>query len=944
MRLRLIFVTLLITMVSIVPAGLVCASSRSITSLNGPWRIKAATPAALRHAVILSTWKWQRAELGLNSPPRVVPEDLSQSVGWKLYKSGSNVLGKKPGYVWFQTILPPMSHSPRMLEFAGVDTRAVVYVNGKMLTEHRGGDMAFEIPVYANWHNHHPNILTILAHGVGDKIATLQPVKFGTYAPALFPPNEGISTNRSGGWKSVLVPNDFVVQGTFDPKANVAHGYLHVDPVWYRKTFSVAATAKGNVCELCFGAVMSGAVVYLNGQYVGEHADGYAPFRFNVSRFINYGGVNVLTVYVDPRIREGWWYEGGGIYRHVSFMVLNPLHIARWGTFVMSQIPGLIRHNPKTGACADANLIIQTTVHNQTNQRNVFTIVSSVLSPRGVKIGTTKTIETLAAGAIHTFNQTLPVLHAALWSLHHCNLYSLHTEIISGGTAVDTKSTSFGIRSIYYSPNSGFYLNGRHVELKGTCNHQDFPAVGVAAPADLWSWRVMKLKGIGCNAYRCSHNPMGTALYNACDHLGMLVMDENRELGDTRLGGDYMRAKSYPGVPYGNAHNLKAMVLRDRNYPCVIMWSLCNEEVKIEGSTFGQKLFRRMMKIVRKLDPSRPITCAMNGGYPNGFAKVEDLLGINYSPASYIIMHRHFPYMPIFASEMGSSESDRGVLKNNAAKGLVSQYTVHSSWSQLPWNAWKPIGTRKFVAGGFVWTGFDYRGEPTPYQWPDINSHFGLLDICGFAKPDAYYYKAAWTRKPMVYIQPQWDFPRKAVGTPILMRSFSNCQQVELFFNGKSMGLKAMPRFGYVDWHLPWQPGKLLVRGYNNNKLIASYSVQTPGPAARLKMTDEWPDIVADGQSIAPIAVRIVDARGEVVDHAINRVRFRISGPGEIVGTGNGDPASHIPNDAHYSSAFYGRCMVLVRAGNKPGAITVTATCKGLPPTTLNLRTIAQTP
>jgi beta-galactosidase len=948
---RQYIITIAFLVLSVVGPYRAGAAPRIRLDLDGPWQIAKAHLIPLEHdAVAIKVWRWKRAGLGINSPPDAVPAPIAAGDGaWHQYRKGQVLFGGKPGYAWFQTTLPRLDIEhlgPVMLEFQGVVTRAVIYLNGKLVTDHRGGDFWFQVPLPPADIKSGSDVLTVLVHSPPNAILkqtgdfgkpTMGTVMYGQYNPMLFPPTNPGSLAKA---HNVLVPNDYIVDGRFNRHANGSHGYLHVYPVWYRRTFHVPAAARGHVCQLRFGGVLSDAVIYLNGHYIGEHADGYSPYRFDVSQYVHFGGSNTLVVYVDPRLREGWWYEGGGIYRHVSFVALHRLHVSRWGTFVMSQVPGYIRRGIHGNLRADANLIIQTTVTNQSNHARSFIISSTVVAPDGKILGQRLLLEKQAAKSQKTWTQTMPVLNAALWSLHHTNLYQLRSTILRHSQVVDAKAIHFGIRTIAYKPDTGFYLDGRHVELNGTCNHQDFPAVGVGTPDDLWYWRIARLKRIGCNAYRCSHNAMGRAMYRACDRLGMLVMDENRQIGDTREGGQYGASKSYVGVPYGRAQNLIAEILRDRNDPCVIMWSLCNEEVYTQGTPFGARLFRHMMKIVRTLDPTRPITCAMSGGYPNGFARVEDLLGINYSPWAYSAMHKYFPHMPIFGSEIGSSESDRGVMANNEKAGLVNQYTMHSSWSQLPWDAWRPIGKRPYVAGGFVWTGFDYRGEPTPYQWPDINSHFGLLDICGFRKPDSYYYQSVWTRKPMVYIQPQWDQPGVNPGTPILVRCFSNCEKVRLFVDGHADGpARSMPRFGYVDWHIPWHPGVLKIEGYNHQRLVATYVDATPGPAKKMVLSDQWPHVKADGLSIVPIAVRFYDARGRLASDCMRRVQFTVTGPGTIAGTSNGDPASHIPNDAHYSQAFYGRCMVLVRAGTRPGRITVIARSASLPAARIIIRT-----
>ena len=736
-------------------------------------------------------------------------------------------------------------------------------------------------------------------------------------------------------WRNVRLPNDFIVRGKFSPHANAGHGYLPVYPAWYQRNFTVPASDKGKMLWLYFEGVYRDAHVYVNGQLVGKHVGGYTGFRFNIAKFVHFNKPNTLAVYVNPTFFEGWWYEGGGIDRNVWLIVKHNLHITRYGTYVISDVPGNIHYGSSMGDHANANLTIQTTVANNRPHAAVFSIVSTIYDPAGHAVASVRTAEMLSAGQHATFNQHATLAHAALWSLHHTNLYKLHTTIESDGQNADIKFTTFGIRTLRFDPAKGFFLDGKRVEIKGECNHADFPAVGIGAPNNLWWWRVMMLKKeLHANAYRTSHNPVSPAFYRACDHLGMLVMDENRHPTNSQ------NPKASIGDPYNNMAAIKFLILRDRNHPSVIMWSMCNEEWKIQATKYGQKVFRALMREVHKYDRTRPITCAMNGGYPHGFTHVENLQGINYHPGDYAWMHKLLPNLPIVGSEIGSTCSDRGVLVNSKSKGLVSQYTMHTSWSQYAWDTWKPIATQKFVEGGFNWTGFDYRGEPTPYAWPDINSHFGVLDICGFPKPDAYYYKAWWGKKPLVYICPQWDLPKSMIGKKVMVRCYGNCGTVALFLNGKKIGQKKMPKYWHLDWQVPYQPGKLVARGYNHGKLVATWTQRTTGPAVGLRLVNQWTNMRANGEDIAPIAVSVMDADGHVVTDAMNMVRFSITGPGRIVGSGNGDPACHEPNQAPYHKAFYGHAMVLVQADRTPGVIHVTAAAKGLAPETITIKTV----
>ncbi len=758
----------------------------------------------------------------------------------------------------------------------------------------------------------------------------------------------------AGVWSPVQLPDDYIVAGKFTHRGrkynygdlHALHGYLPVYPAWYRRTFKVPATARGKTIWLNFGGVYRDAVVFINGKLVGQHPSGYTGFRYNIGKFLHYGRPNILAVFVDPRFFEGWWYEGGGIYRHVRLIITDKLHVAPWGTFVISKVPGQIHYGSPAGDHAYAELTIQTTVDNAHRTGRQFTLLSQIVSPTGKVLATISSPEGLAAGGRKTFIQHAGIRNAALWSLKHCNLYHLITHLQVQGQTVDDKRTTFGIRTLRFDPNHGFFLDGRHVEIKGTCNHQDFPAVGIGAPDDLWPWRIAKLKAMGSNAYRTAHNPLASAFYRACDHMGMLVMDENRHLGDVYT------AKTPMGAPYSNLSDLKWMILAQRNDPCVIFWSMCNEE-PLQGKAYGAKIFAAMKALVHRLDPTRPVTCAMSGGYnKTGFFSVENLLGINYHTYSYPAIHRLMPDKMIFGSEDVNIFSARGVRVTSRQTGLVNDYgsaprmwNKHRRFNYMggrnPWTTLIPVMEHPFVAGAFVWTGFNYRGEPNPFGWPDISSNTGDMDLCGFPKAVYYYWRAWWKKKPSVYIFPAWTFPRSMQGHPILIRCYSNCHRVGLFLNGKSLGVKRMPKYKYLDWNVPYAAGTLTAQGYDGNRVVARYSTQTAGPAASLQLRNQVAGLSADGESIAPIAVTVQDAHGTMVPDAHNMIRFTISGPGSIAGVNNGNPTSHESNVGHQVRAFNGLCMVMVRAADHPGTITLTAKAHGLPAASLTIHTVS---
>ncbi len=761
-----------------------------------------------------------------------------------------------------------------------------------------------------------------------------------------------------GRWQSVNLPDDYIVRGRFQPNANAAltmgghcgfrecgpniasarnsrrrrttfggHGYLPLYPAWYARKIFIPIADRGKNIWLHFGGIYRDAAVFLNGKFLIQHPSGYTAFRLNITADVRYGQNNRLAVFVDPRWLEGWFYEGGGIYRHVRLIVTDKLHVAPWGAFVIAKLGPIQRR--RSGDDASAVLRIQTTVRNDHRRPLRFTLLSRVLSPTGQVVARTSRHETLAAGVESTFSQRMTLAHARLWSLAARNLYRLETVLRRGRRTADHKFTAFGIRSIVFDPNRGFLLNGRRVEIRGAANHQDFPGVGIGVPDNLWSWRIAKLKAMGANAYRTAHNPLDQAFYRACDRLGMLVMDENRHFGDTYA------PKSAGRTPYASLADLKAMVLQHRNHPSIIMWSMFNEE-GLQKSAYGARLMAAMKAAVRQLDPTRPITSAMNGGYTKkGALSVEDLLGMNYHTNQIAQLHREFPGKTIFGSESVNAKSSRGTLHSRPATGRCSQYgcKLQKNGGPEPWESWVPAFTHPFVAGEFFWTGFDYRGEPNPYSWPAVTSQTGAMDLCGFPKANYHYWNVMWSRQPRVYIFPRWNFPAAMRGQAIRVRAYANTARVGLWLNGKSLGQQAMPQTGYLDWQVPYAPGVLLARAYNRQgRQTATDRLHTPGPAVALRLRNQFPRLRANGEDITPLAVRVVDAHGRLASNATNLVRFSVAGPAAIAGVCNGDPASHEANFARQRRAFHGLAMVLVRAATTPGRIVVRARAAGLRP------------
>lgn len=880
--------------------------------LDADWRFKLADAAEVQLAqgVPVVNWVW-RPGTADEEAAAVNPSLDTSTGGWRATKSGDSTMAQN-SWAWFRTTLPALAGAGRTLRFECVDDNGVVYLNGKKIFSHQGWASTFDVPLDAAWRTDGPNVLVVLVQNIGGAGGITKPVTLGIL-PASARFDDPAFDDRS--WRQVDLPHDYVVEGQYDEKADDGHGHMPVLPAWYRRRLAVPATDKGKKLWLYFEGVFRDATIYLNGRRIAFQDDGYDSFHVDISEHVNYGGDNILAVHVDPRNFEGWWYEGGGIYRHVWLNVADPLHVAPWGVYVISTVRNVPAH-------PSAALTIQTRLSNAGAAAAGVTLRTEIVDPDGKVVATASSVHDVPAGADVDIEQAVQLPAARLWSLEQRNLYHAVSSVLRGGSVTDRHVQRFGIRTIRFDADKGFFLNEKPVKLQGVCNHQDFVGVGVAIPDSLFYYRMSKLKEFGCNAIRCSHNPMTPAMYEACDELGLLVMDETRHPGSAVL------TKAYVGEDYSDTRHIEDWIRRDRNYPSVIMWSLSNEEWAVQNTTFGATMLSFLMKAVHKHDTTRPISTAVNSGTGNGwmvgYGSVEDLLGVNYNYGDYDWLHKQYPRKPIFGSETASDVSCRGNYVKDDAAGHCTAYTT-------PERSWEPLGSREFVAGGFCWTGFDYRGEPTPYHWPEVNSNFGILDMCGFPKDNAMYYKAWWKQdEPMVHIYPHWNWPGKE-GQNRPLRCHSNCEEVELIVNGKNLGRKPVRRFRGLQWDpVVYQPGRVEAHGYIGGKRITSTVIETTGAPAALRLSVERSRLAADGQDTVPVAVAVVDAQGRVVPTASNMVRFAVRGSGSNCGVGNGDPSCHEPNQADFRSAFNGLCMVLVKATRRAGTIRLTASAEGL--------------
>jgi beta-galactosidase len=912
-------------------------SPRSVLSLDKDWRFHRGTLFPGRFGGPITAWRWKADDRGERAAAEMAAPDLdTDGEGWQDARPGDDVFHGRRGFAWFRTVLPAAPARQPVVHFYSVDDNAVVYLNGTRLARHEGWNEPFDVPLGAAWRNSGRNVLAVLVQntdgrgGIGR--ATFQEVK-----PDERPgPDSPIHPRfDDSSWRQVDVPHDFIVEGTFDPDADGDHGFLPVDEGWYRKSFAIPAAAAGRRLWLEFDGVYRNSRAWLNGKYLGKHPSGYRSFRYDVTAAAQPGETNVLTVHVDPTAFEGWWYEGGGIYRHVRLVAVDPVHIAPWGVFVRSTVP-----DPGDGVRADATVTVSTTLANESGSAAEATLVSEVLDAGGAVVATARRTARLGANATdETVTQELRLGKASLWSLEQPYLYRLRTTLMVDDKTVDQVSTPFGVRSARFDPDRGFFLNGRPVKLQGTSNHQDHAGVGIAVPDRLHVWRIERLKEMGCNAYRCSHNPVAPELLDACDRLGMLVMDETRHLGDTYA------VKSSVTTPFAQLGDLTAMVLRDRNHPSIILWSICNEEF-IQGRPAGGTIARAMKDRINQLDGTRPVTAAMNGGHgsPGGISSVVDVEGFNYYPNEYAPYHRRHPRQPIVATETASAVATRGVYSmtrfgryyGEPRRGYVAAYDINApDYAATAEDGWLSVARDPSVAGAFVWTGFDYKGEPTPFSWPCINSHFGILDICGFPKDTYWYYRAWWTHKPVLHIFPHWNWPGRE-GREIDVWCYSNCQKVELFLNGTSLGAQEMDPLRHLVWKVKYRPGVLLARGTRDGKEYTA-RVETTGAPTAVVLEPDRTALTAGGD-VAVVTVRVVDARGRTVPVADNEVSFAVEGPGRLIGVGNGDPSSHEPDKAPRRRVFQGLCQALVQTGDTRGPIKLTARSAGLKPAAVTLR------
>ncbi len=750
----------------------------------------------------------------------------------------------------------------------------------------------------------------------------------------------------ASGWRLVNLPHDWSIEGPFSPDhyrqgvyvANHlegrADGYLPRGVGWYRKELTCGADYAGQRVYLEFEGVFRNSTVWLNGRQVGRHASGYTGVVYDLTPHLDFSvQPNCLAVRVDARETEGWWYEGAGIYRHVWLMAAPPLHIMPWGIAITT---------PQVNY-SSATVQTRVAVVNSHPGRQEFLVRNSIYDQAGNRLVEMETGGRLDANQQQDYIQEIELIQPHLWSPDDPHLYRLRTEVTTPDGACDSRETRFGARWFEFTSDQGFLLNGKPLQLRGGCLHHDYGGLGVALPDRAHEKNVEVLKAMGSNIIRSSHNAAAPALMDACDRLGMLFWAETR----------------YLDVQTGARENLKALIRRDRNHPCIILWSLANTA----GSPDGQltQYLKQLHADTKALDPSRPTAVALEGNADangNGFALITDVVGYNGGGIGIDDRdHLMFPNRKILISEFSSGRGARGVYQESQVvtdeletfgDGRVMKRGGHlcSSYDLCLGHEkdWRHIAGRPWLAGGIMWSAIEYRGETS--GWPIVTSQFGALDICRFPKDVYYFYQKEWTAKPMLHLFPHWTWPGKE-GQPIDIWCYSNCDTVDLFLNGKPQ--QGIPHFlqyraawPHLYWQVPYGPGLVRAEGRVAGRLVCWQEIKTAGAATSIRLAPDRSQLTADGEDVSFITVSIHDADGTVAPLADHAITVSVKGAGRLIGLSAGNPGSHESEKGACIKVFNGYGLAIVQSLPQPGAIEVGVESPGLAPATAHIQCMAR--
>lgn len=741
-------------------------------------------------------------------------------------------------------------------------------------------------------------------------------------------------------WRCVDLPHDFVAEGEYCFKNSAseemrdipemesigsrlfAGGCLEGGVAWYRKWFKADKSLAGKRIYIHFDGVYRDSMLYVNQYYVGTHKSGYTSFYYDITDFITLGRENIIAVRVDASEREGWWYEGGGIYRDVRIEIVDNIHIEPDGVLVTA------KPNLKNGT---AEIKISANILNRCFEEKSVWVEAEIKNSDGHTVSRLDKAVSIKGWDIAEFSDSGIINKVKLWDIDAPNLYSAKLRPYYNENVCDEYTVSFGIRDMHFNPDSGFYLNGKNIKIKGLCCHHDHAGMGIAVTKSVNEYRIQQMKSMGANAIRSSHYPASPELLDICDREGMLVFEETR------------RMSSAPE----DIERLKSMIKRDRNHPSIFLWGIGNEEIFSQHRSETALTTLTMKAEIKKLDPTRPITSAVvcwdgERRYDNArmymdVTKNLDIMGFNYCENAWDDYHTQMPKQPIIITEASSNGGTRGCYSTDESKGhycIFDDENINKCKSgekavkkDVGENTWKKFAESDYLSGIFLWTGTDYRGEPTPLGYPAVYSQFGIFDYCGFPKDNYYYYKSWWQNEDVLHIFPHWNFADK-IGERISVYCYSNLDEAEIFVNGKSYGKKAIEKNGYLKWdNVTYETGMLTAKGYKNNTEVITKTICTTGAPYKINAQLYKDNISISDTAIINISVE--DKDGNIVPTADNRISFEVSGNGSFIGCGNGNPGDHDSDFIPERRAFNGLCQVLIKAEDK-GTVKVELTSEGL--------------
>lgn len=760
---------------------------------------------------------------------------------------------------------------------------------------------------------------------------------------------EDLALNDSA-WRKLNLPHDWSVEGEFreDNPAGTGGGALPGGTAWYRKSFMLPQTAKGKLIFIEFDGVYRNSEVWINGHYLGKRPYGYSSFEYELTPHLNFGNQpNLIAVKVDnsqqPNSR---WYSGSGIYRNVWLTTVEQVYVEHWGTYVTT---------PEVNA-ESAKVVLTTKVDNRSEGAGPVKLVTIIQDATGREIARASQQDVAASDSRAEIVQTLTVAGPILWSIEHPHLYKAVSQLEQDGRIVDRYETPFGIRTFRFDIDNGFFLNGKPIKIRGVCNHHDLGSLGAAVNRRALERQLELLKQMGVNGIRTSHNPPAPELLELTDQMGFVVMDEAFDVWKKE------KTKFDYHLDWDEWHkrDLEDMVLRDRNHPSIVMWSIGNEvaEQWNPGPEAG-RISKELTAIVRKLDTTRPITAACNSVNTQNTLLTEgdlDIIGVNYEHKKIPELQKMFPGRPIIGTETTSALATRGSydmpsdkirrwppkwdepLKDGNADYSCSAYDNCSApWGSTHEETWKIAKQHDFFSGMFIWTGWDYIGEPTPYPWPAISSYFGIIDLAGFPKDAYYMYQSEWTDKPVLHLFPHWNWKP---GEQVDVLTYFNGDEVELFLNGRSQGTKRKQGDDlHVFWRLPFEPGVVKAVSRKNGKVLLTREVRTAAAPASIVLVPDRKTLKADGVDLSFVTVKVVDSNGTLVPFADHLIKFDVSGPGKIVGVDSGNQVSHESFKAKERRAFHGMALAIVQAEQKAGRIVLKASGANLAPASVVIST-----